>query len=170
MGTAKTNVSAHPITTQSPGASLARLKTAANIAPAWANANATATMATFDHVANVGRERGSESPIPVSPAMRDPGWPQCSFQDAVHSDHWTAIPTASAQDRVLGEPRRARPGNCTDHNQQRSGQNGVDCHRPGNRSATVSVGVLQGRRPIDLVPCRPLLREAKPAVPGKRNT
>src|SRR6185312_15370859 len=68
IGTAKPTVIAHPITTQSTGTSLARSNTAASIAPATANTNATASMDTSDHAAKVGRERGSESPIPVSPA------------------------------------------------------------------------------------------------------
>ena len=43
-----------------------RLTMIASIAPASAKENATATMEVFDREANVGCERGSESPIAVS--------------------------------------------------------------------------------------------------------
>ena len=69
IGTAKTSVNAHPITAKRTGSSRARSNTAASIAPATAYVNATASMDTFVHAAKVGRERGRESPIPVSPAM-----------------------------------------------------------------------------------------------------
>src|ERR1700757_375689 len=68
IGTANTTVNPHPITTDRITTSLTGANTAANHAPPTANANATATTDTFDRVAKVGRERGSESPIPVSPA------------------------------------------------------------------------------------------------------
>jgi hypothetical protein len=68
IGTANTNVNADPITRARTGISLTRLDTAASNAPRTANTNATATTDTFDRAAKVGRERGSESPIPVSPA------------------------------------------------------------------------------------------------------
>ena len=69
IGTAKPSVNAHPITTQSTGSSRACSKTVASIAPPTAKLNAVASMDRFDHVAKVGRERGKQSPIPVSPAM-----------------------------------------------------------------------------------------------------
>ncbi|MDT7569779.1 MAG: hypothetical protein QOG76_8403, partial [Pseudonocardiales bacterium] len=65
----KTSVNPHPITTASAGDSLARSNTEAIIAPATAYTNATARMDMFDHAAKLGRERGRESPIPVSAAM-----------------------------------------------------------------------------------------------------
>jgi len=40
-----------------------------SVAPPTANAKAAASMGTFDHAAKDGRERGRESPTPVSPAM-----------------------------------------------------------------------------------------------------
>jgi hypothetical protein len=54
---------------QSTGTSRVRSNTDASIAPATANVNAPVSMDTFDHVAKLGRERGRESPMPVSPSM-----------------------------------------------------------------------------------------------------
>jgi hypothetical protein len=51
------------------GISLARWNTAASMAAQTANTNTVASVDAFDHAAKVGCERGSESPIPVSPTM-----------------------------------------------------------------------------------------------------
>ena len=95
IGTAKPSVNAHPITTASTGTSLARSNTAASIAPATANANATASMDTFDHAAKVGRERGRESPIPVSPAMATLAGRNAASTKLCTAISWTAVPTAA---------------------------------------------------------------------------
>ena len=115
IGTAKPSVNAHPITTTSTGSSLARSNTAASIAPATANANATASMDTFDHAANVGRERGRESPIPVSPAMATLAGRIAASTKLCTPISWTAVPNDGAQDRVLDQPRPGRPGDRTDN-------------------------------------------------------
>ena len=54
----------------SKGTARPRSNTADSNAPVKANENATANMVTFDRAANVGRERGNESPIRVPPANR----------------------------------------------------------------------------------------------------
>ena len=51
------------------GPFLATSNTAASIAPETVNANAVMIMDRLVHVANVGRERGRESPIPLSPMI-----------------------------------------------------------------------------------------------------
>ena len=69
IGTAKPSVNEHAIARASNGTSMTGSNTAANNAPTTAKPNAAASMDAFDHAAKVGRERGRESPIAVSPAM-----------------------------------------------------------------------------------------------------
>src|SRR5262249_2190055 len=61
-------VQKQPIATKSTGYSLVRSSTSASIAPPTAKVNKEPSIDTSNHAANVGRERGSESPRPVSPA------------------------------------------------------------------------------------------------------
>jgi hypothetical protein len=64
----KQSVNAAPITTERTGTSRAGSSTAPSIAPMTANANTEAVIERSNHAAYVGRDRGRESPIPVSPA------------------------------------------------------------------------------------------------------
>ena len=85
-GTAKKSVIAHAITTQSAGASLARSKTAANIAPATANEKATRE----HRQVRPGGKRGARTRHGLTdPCVADEGnpyWPQRAFRQAVHTD------------------------------------------------------------------------------------
>src|SRR5271163_4213089 len=69
IGIAQPTVSTHPITTPNAGPYLAKSNTTASSAPETANANAVVTMEMLVQRAKVGRERGRESPMPVSLAM-----------------------------------------------------------------------------------------------------
>jgi hypothetical protein len=68
IGTPKPNVTAPAITTASTGTSPPRSSTTPNIAPPAVNANTQPVIERISHTAKVGRERGNESPAPVSPA------------------------------------------------------------------------------------------------------
>ena len=68
VGTAKDSVMPVAVSTANAGSSLARSTTAATNAPPSVKTHAVASIVTVDHVAKLGRARGSPSPIPESPA------------------------------------------------------------------------------------------------------
>ena len=74
-------------------------------------------MDTFVHAAKVGRERGRESPIPVSPAMATLAGRSAAFHEAVHSDQQDGNSDDGAQNPVLDEPRPGRSGDRTNNDQ-----------------------------------------------------
>jgi hypothetical protein len=69
IGTANANVSKVARRTAITGSSSPQSSAAATMMPPYAKAHAVAMIAMFDHVAKLGRDRGSASPIPESPAI-----------------------------------------------------------------------------------------------------
>ena len=130
-------------------------------------ANAAASMDTFDHAANVGRERGKESPIPVSPAMATLAGRSAASTKLCTAISWAAAPATGAQNPVLDQPRPGRPGDRTDNDKQQGSPNSVAPQPSGNRAPSPGVGGVQCPRPIDLVAGCPLLHKADPAQAGK---
>ncbi len=98
VGIAKKSVNAHAITTESTGTAVTRSSTAASIALPNANVNATPSMDKFAQLANVGRERGRESPIPVSPAIERLTGRNAAFQKLCTVINW--VPTQPAAPRI----------------------------------------------------------------------
>ena len=138
-------------------------------APTTANTKATASMDTFDHAAKVGRERGRESPIPVSPAMATLAGRSAASTKLCAEISWTASSDDGAQDPVLDEPRPGRPGDRTDNDRKQGGRNSVGRHRSRNRRASPGVGRVQCPCLIDLAAGCPSLRSAEPAPAGKND-
>jgi len=166
IGTAKTSVNAHPITAKRTGSSRARSNTAASIAPATAYVNATASMDTFVHAAIVGRERGRESPIPVSPAMATlAGRSAASIKLCTPGSGMAApkaepnIPYWTSAIRPLRRSHRRGPN--------QGAHNRLAYHRSGNHPPSPGVGGLQRACPLDLVAGCPLLHKAEQSAAGK---
>jgi hypothetical protein len=69
---------------------------------------------------------------------RNPCRPQRAFDEAVHTDQPQGMSTDGAQNPVLDEPRRARPGDRTDNYKSRSAQTALtNTHRTTVRRAYV---------------------------------
>ena len=90
-----------------------------------ANANATASVDILDHAAKVGRERGRESPIPVSPAMAALAGRSARFHETVHIDQPDGRAVRGTDNPVLDQPRPGRPGDPTDNDPKQSGPNHI---------------------------------------------
>ena len=84
--------------------------------PSTANTNTVASTDTVDHAAKLGRERGSESPIPVSPAIATLAGRTAASTKPCTAMSPRAVPIRGAQYPVLDEPRPGRAGDRTDNN------------------------------------------------------
>ena len=67
------------------------------------------------HAAKVGRERGRESPIPVSPAMAALAGRSKPSARLCTADYRNGRPVGGTKNRVLDQPRPGCPGDRTDN-------------------------------------------------------
>jgi len=167
IGTAKTSVNAHPITAKRTGSSRARSNTAASIAPATAYVNATASMDTFVHAAIVGRERGRESPIPVSPAMATLAGRSAASIKLCTPGSGMAAPKAVPNIPYWTSRDASAPAIAPTRTKTKGAHNRVAYHRSGNHPPSPGVGGLQRACPLDLVAGCPLLHKAEQSAAGK---
>src|SRR6476646_10227884 len=86
-----TTTTAPPSTTASAGPCLATSNTSPNNAPKTVNANPNATIAANVHVANVGRERGRESPISAPEVRADLGGRNAPSVEPGTVTRWPAV-------------------------------------------------------------------------------
>ncbi len=175
-GTPKTTAIPAPITRETSGTVCAWLIRPANMAPTMAKLNATPNTDRFDHAAKVGRERGSESPIAVSPyrriavsPYRHPDGAQRRLYETVNSDQLDSNPGGGAHDPVLNQPRPTCSGDGADSDQVECSQDNIAAQPPDHRTPAVHIGRFQCAEPIDVMIGGPLLWEAAPHDAGKKD-
>ena len=126
-------------------------------------------MDTFDHAAKVGRERGRESPIPVSPAMATLAGRIAASTKLCTAISATAVPTTAPKIPYWTSRDPVAPAIAPTTTNSSGGPDSVATTARTTAPPSPGVGGLQCRRPIDLVAGRPLLHKAAPAQAGKND-
>ena len=164
IGTAKTSVNAHPITTKSTGIVAGPIEHGRQHR---ARDGECERDGEHGHV----RPRGETSGESEAGSRRCPchrrwrPWRAATLlpRSCARPTSYGGSSEGGAQDPVLDEPRPGRPGDRTDNDEQQRCANGAGPHRSGNHPPSPDVGAFQRPCAIDLVACRPLLHKADPA-------